>query len=106
MGSAILVSYAPSEAPIRSVEEIWQLATQPQFLVYCICVVALALLLIYRYAPRYGRSHLLVYVLICSLIGSLSVVSCKALGIALKLTMRGSNQLFKRETFAFTCTVA
>ena len=40
-------------------------ATQPQFLVYCCCVVALALPLIYRSAPRYGRTHLLVYVLIC-----------------------------------------
>ena len=105
MPSAFARSYAPNEAPITSVEEIWQLATQPPFLVYCGCVVATALLLIYRCAPRYGRTHLLVYVLICSLIGSLSVVSCKALGIALKLTLRGNNQLFKRETFAFTCTV-
>lgn len=105
LGSGILVSYAPSEAPISSVEEIWQLATQPQFLCYCAFVVALALVLIYRFAPRYGRTYLLVYVLICSLIGSLSVVSVKALGIALKLTLRGSNQLFKKETCAFTATV-
>ena len=104
-GSVILVSYAPNEAPLTSVEEIWQLATQPQFLVYCSCVVSLTLFLIYRCAPRHGRTHLLIYVLICSLIGSLSVVSCKALGIALKLTLRGSNQLLKRETFAFTCCV-
>ena len=86
-------------------EEIWALATQPQFLCYCVGVVATAFLLIYRCAPRYGRTHLLVYVLICSLIGSLSVVSCKALGIALKLTLRGSNQLFKQETLAFSITV-
>ena len=81
------------------------LATQPQFLIYCGCVIALALLLMYRCAPRYGRTHLVVYVLICSLIGSLSVVSCKALGIALKLTLRGSNQLLKKETLAFASTV-
>jgi len=105
-GSVVLVSHAPAEAPIESVEEIWQLATQRQFLVYSAIVIALSLLLIYRYAPRYGRTHLLVYVLICSLIGSLSVVSCKALGIAVKLTIRGNNQLFKRETCAFTACVA
>ena len=40
-------------------------------------VIGVALLLAYRVAPRYGRSNLLVYVLICSLIGSLTVVSCK-----------------------------
>ena len=100
-GSVVLVSYAPNEAPIASVEEIWQLATQPQFLIYSGCVILLSILLIQRCAPRYGRTHLLVYVLICSLIGSLSVVSCKAIGIALKLTLRGSNQLLKRETLAF-----
>ena len=104
-GSVVLVSYAPNEAPITSVEEIWQLATQPQFLAYVACVIVLSLLLIYRCAPRYGRTHLLVYVFICSLVGSLSVVSCKALGIALKLTLRGSNQLLKRETFAFASGV-
>ena len=32
---------------------------------------------------------MLVYIAICSLMGSLSVVSCKALGIALKLTFKG-----------------
>jgi len=106
VGSVVLVSHAPAEAPIESVEEIWALATQPQFLVYSAVVTGISLLLIYRLAPRYGRSHLLVYVLICSLIGSLSVVSCKAIGIAVKLTMRGSNQLFKRETCAFLATVA
>jgi len=105
-GSLMLLSHAPAEAPLESVEEIWQLATQPQFLIYACCVISFAVVLMYRFAPRYGRSHLLIYVLICSLIGSLSVVSCKALGIALKLTLRnGSNQIFKKETFAFFCTV-
>ena len=84
-GSIVLVSYAPNEAPIGSVEEIWALATQPQFLIYCVMVTVVSAVLMVRYAPRYGRSHLLIYVLICSLVGSLSVVSCKALGIALKL---------------------
>ena len=46
------------------------------------------------------------YVCICSLVGSLSVVSCKALGVALKLTFRGSNQLLKKETYAFALSVA
>jgi hypothetical protein len=106
LGSVILISHAPAEGLIESVEEIWALATQPSFLCYCAFVVGVVLLLMYRYAPRYGRSHLLVYVLICSLIGSLTVVSWKALGIAVKLTLRGSNQLLKRETLAFALVVA
>ena len=45
------------------------------------------------------------YVCICSLVGSLSVVSCKALGVALKLTFRGANQLVKPQTYAFALSV-
>ena len=77
LGSVVLLSHAPAEAPLESVEQIWGLATQPVFLAYATCVIAAAVFLMYRFAPRYGRTHLLIYVLICSLIGSLSVVSCK-----------------------------
>jgi len=57
-------------------------------------------------APTYGESQVFIYVCICSLMGSLSVVSCKALGIAIKLTFHGSNQLVKPETYAFAASVA
>ena len=87
-------------------EEIFELASQWQFVLYTVVVLLLTLTLIYRYAPRYGKSNVYVYVLICSLVGSLSVVSLKALGIAIKLTWRGSNQLQKRETYLLTVTVA
>ena len=81
-------------------------ASQREFATYACAVVALTLLLIYRYAPRYGKSsarsaapysasphppvtrllgsskrpgwlQVHIYVLICSLVGSLSVVSLK-----------------------------
>lgn len=49
-------------------------------------------------APVYGNSQILVYIGICSMIGSLSVMSCKALGVAIKLTFQGHNQLLYPET--------
>ena len=105
-GSMLLVRHAPEEVELTSVEEIFELASQWQFVLYTAVVLLLTLTLIYRYAPRYGKSNVYVYVLICSLVGSLSVVSLKALGIAIKLTWRGSNQLHKRETYLLTVTVA
>ena len=42
---------------------------------------------------RYGQTNIFVYLGICSLVGSMSVQSCKALGIALKITFRGDNQM-------------
>ncbi|KAM3410583.1 hypothetical protein ACQJBY_002667 [Aegilops geniculata] len=47
----------------------------------------------------------MVYIGICSLFGSLSVMSVKALGIALKLTFSGMNQLVYPQTWFFTLVV-
>lgn len=47
-------------------------------------MVVSSLLLIFVAGPRYGQRNVLVYVLICSAIGSLSVSCVKGLGIALK----------------------
>lgn len=44
------------------------------FIVYTILVVALVVVLILL-VPRYGTSHLVVYIGICSLMGSLTVCS-------------------------------
>uniref|UniRef100_A0A7S4EVW7 Magnesium transporter n=1 Tax=Chrysotila carterae TaxID=13221 RepID=A0A7S4EVW7_CHRCT len=99
LGGVLLVHFAPEEKQLTSVEEIWEHASQPVFVAYSIVVVMLSLLLMYRYAPRYGKSMVWVYVLICSLVGSLSVVALRALGIAIKLTLRGSWQIHKKETY-------
>lgn len=43
------------------------------FLFYTVCVVSVVLLLIFHFVPRYGHTHIMVYIGICSLMGSLSV---------------------------------
>ncbi|KDO83933.1 hypothetical protein CISIN_1g027613mg [Citrus sinensis] len=55
--------------------------------------------------PEYGQTHVMVYIGVCSLVGSLSVMSVKALGIALKLTFEGMNQLIYPQTWIFTMIV-
>jgi len=105
VGSMVLVSASPQEQMLTSVEEIWAMATQPTFVAYVLIVLLLVGILMWI-SPTYGESQVLVYVCICSLMGSLSVVSCKALGVAIKLTFRGSNQLVKPETYAFATSVA
>jgi len=96
-------------------------------------VVGAAIVLIVQFIPLYGQSHVMVYIGVCSLIGSLSVrdhsiilhvdtyiyrvrvticvtdckqvMSVKALGIALKLTFSGTNQLGYPQTWVFTVIV-
>ena len=54
------------------------------FITYCGILLLFALYLIFRLAPRYGRSNILVYVTICNIIGALTVLCGKGLGITLK----------------------
>uniref|UniRef100_A0A7N0RC80 Probable magnesium transporter n=1 Tax=Kalanchoe fedtschenkoi TaxID=63787 RepID=A0A7N0RC80_KALFE len=101
VGSTLIVLYAPSEKNLTSVEEIWELATQPAFLLYTASVVAVALVLIFYCAPRYGQTNIMVYVGICSIVGSLTVMSVKAVGIAIKLTIEGYSQAASFQTWIF-----
>ncbi|KAG6436010.1 hypothetical protein SASPL_100891 [Salvia splendens] len=63
VGYTIIVLHAPSEHDISSVDQIWELATQPAFLLYIASAVVVVL-----------------------------VMSTKAVGIAIKLTLEGYSQ--------------
>ncbi|XP_062197610.1 probable magnesium transporter NIPA4 [Phragmites australis] len=106
VGSVTIVLHAPQERDIDSVKEVWDLATEPAFLSYASIVVAAALVLIYFVVPHHGQTNIMVYIGVCSLLGSLTVMSVRALGIALKLTFSGTNQLFYPQTWAFVLIVA
>lgn len=106
VGSTLIVLHAPSEHSLSSVEEIWELATQPgiwmnfgcifcfyfisifyylvslmilfdligpAFLLYTASAIAVVLVLVLYCEPRYGQTNIMVYIGICSIIGSLTV---------------------------------
>lgn len=75
--------------------------TRAVFLLYAFTAAATVVWLIYWVAPKHGTTNIFVYIGICSTAGSLSVISCKALGIAIKLTLQGSNQLTDPHTIVF-----
>ncbi|KAL0365828.1 UNVERIFIED_CONTAM: putative magnesium transporter NIPA7 [Sesamum radiatum] len=72
VGSTVIVIHAPGEHSISSVEEIWELAIQPAFLLYAASAAAFVLVLVLYCEPRYGQTNILVYIGICSIIGSLT----------------------------------
>lgn len=86
VGSIVIVLHSPEEKAVTSVKELWVMAMQPAFSLYATAVVALSCVLAVYVSPQYGSTQILVPIGICSLMGSLSVMSCKALGIAVKLT--------------------
>ncbi|EPS61198.1 hypothetical protein M569_13600, partial [Genlisea aurea] len=73
VGSTTIVLHAPPERQIESVTEVWDLATEPGFLLYAFLVIVITLVLIFRYIPQYGQTHIMCYISVCSLVGSLSV---------------------------------
>jgi len=75
------------------------------FMFYCLVVLCYSLYAIYRIAPKHGTSNPLVYISICSLVGSVSVMAVKGFGVALKLTFAGNNQLWRAGTWIFAVTV-
>ncbi|CAG8117406.1 unnamed protein product [Penicillium olsonii] len=101
LGSVLLVLHAPGDKDIQTIDEILHLAIQPFFLIYCACVTILASYVIWKIAPTQGRTNPLVYISICSSVGSVSVMSVKAFGIAVKLTAGGDNQFTHASTYVF-----
>ncbi|CAO3688548.1 unnamed protein product [Umbelopsis vinacea] len=131
VGAVIIVLHAPEDKEVTSIDELLFYALQPgksskikelscskvvvsylylsfaaAFVVYCIIVVCVSLFMIYRMVPRYGNTIPLVYISICSLTGSVSIMAIKAFGIALKLTFAGNNQFTHPSTYAFGLVVA
>lgn len=107
IGSVIIVLHAPPDKDITTIDEILHYAIQPGificlpkleallmagnkgFLLFCLVVAVFAVVMIYRVAPKYGKQNPLIYLSICSTVGSVSVMSVKAFGIAVKLTLGG-----------------
>ncbi|KAK7925037.1 hypothetical protein WMY93_007347 [Mugilogobius chulae] len=84
LGSVLLVIHAPQEKEVTSLQEMTDKILKPGFLVYAILVLLSALLLVLIVAPRFGQTHILVYLSICSLLGAFTVSSAKGLAIVLQ----------------------
>ena len=75
-------------------------------MMYCFTVLVFSLVMIYLVVPKYGRTNPTVYISICSLVGSVSVMAIKGFGVAVKLTVAGNNQFTHPSTYVFGITVA
>ena len=75
-------------------------------MLYCIATTVFAVVMIYRVAPKYGKKNPLIYLSICSTVGSISIMAIKAFGIAVKITLAGDNQFTHASTYVFMIVVA
>jgi hypothetical protein len=64
----------------------------PLFIVYASLLIAGAMSIIFYFGPKYGNQNMIWYILVCSLIGGLSVSVTTGLGAAIVTTVMGDNQ--------------
>ncbi|XP_078100515.1 magnesium transporter NIPA4 isoform X2 [Sander vitreus] len=83
LGSVLLVIHAPQEQDVTSLQDMTDKLLEPGFLVFVSAVLLLCLLLVFYVSPRFGRSNILVYISICSLLGAFTISSVKGLAIVI-----------------------
>jgi len=75
-------------------------------MLYCLTVAVFSTFMIFAVVPRYGRTNPVIYISICSVVGSVSVMSIKGFGVAVKLTFAGNNQFTHPSTYVFGIVTA
>ncbi|KAM3850023.1 magnesium transporter NIPA4 [Diretmus argenteus] len=83
LGSILLVIHAPQEQEVTSLQDMTDKLLEPGFLVYVSVVLLSVVVLVVYCSPRIGRTNILVYISICSLLGAFTVSSVKGLAIAI-----------------------
>jgi len=84
IGSTIMVIHAPKEGEVNSVNELLQKLQDTEFIGFTILSIVALVILIVSLAPRYGNTNILINILICSILGSFTVMACKGLSLGLK----------------------
>ncbi|XP_011210673.1 magnesium transporter NIPA2 [Bactrocera dorsalis] len=95
LGSTIIVIHSPKEKEVENLEVLFEKLQDPGFIFYVLCILGSTVYVALFIAPRYGHSNVTVYIYLCSGIGSLTVMSCKALGLAIRDTLNGTGNDFK-----------
>lgn len=66
---------------MENLQELGMMMMNPAFLAYAGIALAVSTYLIFKVAPKHGTSNILVYIVICSLLGSFSVSCVKGVGL-------------------------
>lgn len=91
IGSTIIVLHSPKEKEIEDLQILFEKLQDPGFILYVIIIIGSTIFVACFVAPRHGHTNVVVYIFLCSGIGSLTVMSCKALGLAIRDSISGKN---------------
>lgn len=74
-------------------------------IVLSVALIGIALVAVIVLAPKYGQKNVLVYVTVCSTLGSFTVMGAKGFGVAIKETVYGNNEFDNVLTYVMAAIV-
>lgn len=92
IGSVIIALNGPQEASVGQITQFQAMFLAPGFLAYGSVLIAASLVIVFYFAPKYGSKSMLWYIMVCSMIGGISVSVTTGLGSAIVTSVMGDNQ--------------
>ncbi|KAK4315346.1 hypothetical protein Pmani_013437 [Petrolisthes manimaculis] len=90
VGCIIVTMCGPKDRGISTMADLELQLQHPGFLIYAaLCVVISVVFMVL--VPRFGYRYVMLYIVICSSFGSLSVMFSKGIGLAIKQTIKGES---------------
>ncbi|GAA5802716.1 hypothetical protein HPULCUR_008190 [Helicostylum pulchrum] len=90
LGAIVIVLHAPEQSSADTTIEAFKGLVLS--VVYAGIAVVVSLVLVFYCGPRWGKQNMLVYITVCSLIGSISVVFTQGLGSAIVHSVTNGNE--------------
>jgi magnesium transporter len=89
IGATILALNAPEQQSVTTIVAFKKLFLSVGFLVWGCLLIVTSLVIIFFVAPRWGKTHMLPYIAVCSLIGGISVSCTQGLGASIVTSIQG-----------------
>jgi len=89
IGATLLALNVPEQRSVTTISEFKKLFLAPGFLVWAsLCIVA-SLVVIFWAAPKWGKTNMMPYISVCSMIGGISVSCTQGLGSSIVTSIQG-----------------
>jgi len=89
----VIALNGPEEQSATTIAEFKHLFLAPGFLSFGSVILVVSLIIAVYFGPRYGKKNMMWYIMVCSLIGGLSVSCTQGLGASIVTSIRGENQV-------------
>lgn len=99
IGSIIFVIHSPKSEEITGFSELVDKLFDYLFLTYVGTIFLMCLIIKLVFIPRFGNTNIAVYLLLCSSIGSLTVVFCKGVALGVRESFSGHVNNFSNYVF-------